>query len=355
MTEILSPIASIGGSIASIFRGGGGTSVSAAQLKPFKGTFYTPAYQFGGGRLQRTSPFIPSEEARLQGELGGLRRKISGFAQSSGTETSDRIRGAFGQIPGLFQKSEALRGQLGGLDVNLQGLATQVRPGFGRLTEDLRTQIRSQASEAIGNLRDSLARRGVLGSSFANDAVSRVQNEFLQTENTAVAQAFVEEMQLSRAIQGDRTALLQIGTGLLELDQQSLGEQARLIGLQLGLQDQQARLLALDLQAIQQDFTIVQNQANRELSELNIAGEFLKVVNQTMEETKNTKAQNELDDAGDEKRRKDQEEQKARDEQQSGSDIREEERATSGSDEREEQQFGWDISAEEPATSWTDF
>lgn len=81
-----------------------------------------------------------------------------------------------------------------------RGLRDMVRPGMGALTEARLTAIDNSRSRAIGNLRENLARRRVLGSSFAQDALSRTEAEFGEQEAKARAQSFLEELEITNQL-----------------------------------------------------------------------------------------------------------------------------------------------------------
>lgn len=104
-----------------------------------------------------------------------------------------RQGGAFGP-EGIPARQAELLGFTRGLRGPLTALQSELRPGFGRLSRIASTTIRQRGAEAVGNLRAGLARRGVLGSSFASDAIARVQSEFAQQEEVAQAQAVIAEI-----------------------------------------------------------------------------------------------------------------------------------------------------------------
>lgn len=82
------------------------------------------------------------------------------------------------------------------------GLLGLVRPGFGRLTEARLAAIRDRSTRAIGNLRQNLARRRILGSSFASDALARTEREFAREEADARARSFLEELDVTSQLFG---------------------------------------------------------------------------------------------------------------------------------------------------------
>lgn len=81
---------------------------------------------------------------------------------------------------------------------SLTRLGTQIRPGYGRLTNSIVQGLRYQRQGALSDLRDQFARRRISGSSFAADAQSRLEAEFAQKEKEFRAQAFVDEMKMTQ-------------------------------------------------------------------------------------------------------------------------------------------------------------
>lgn len=151
---------------------------------PFRGRVVTPAYSLGGGQLARLNTGVLDQERSLQTTLGGLRQ--------------------------------------------------QVAPGFGQLTTALGQQFAAQRGQAVGNLRASLAQRGVLGSSFAENQIQQAESEFSMQEATAKAQAFQQEF-------------------------------------------------AATLDTINMEAALVKQQLSRELSELGLAADFLSGVDQIVD------------------------------------------------------------------------
>ena len=142
------------------------------------------------------------------------------------TKEGTRLSSSVDEIVGdLGQIEETLKNKLSALGIDadelnnltseqLQEFLALVEPGFGRLTEtvdeafalaDQRLNDRRRA--ASGDLRESLSRRRILGSSFAADAQSRQEAEFnrdaaelANNQAQARAQNFLAELDLSRSI-----------------------------------------------------------------------------------------------------------------------------------------------------------
>lgn len=133
----------------------------------------------------------------------------------------------------------------------IQALRGQIRPGFGRLSQARVQAIKDAGAESIGNMRESLARRNVLGSSFANDALSRQQMAIGQEVERASAEAIVQEIGMTLQSMGAELALS-------AEDRANLGQSAQLVA-------QRAAILG--------------NQMDRELQELSVAGNIRNGVN----------------------------------------------------------------------------
>lgn len=89
-------------------------------------------------------------------------------------------------------------------------LLSQVEPGIGQLTTSQLATLENKRRQAIGNLRQNLARRRLAGSSFAADAEARANAEFAQQAAATKAQSFLTELQLkSNLIQDQATTLNQ--------------------------------------------------------------------------------------------------------------------------------------------------
>ncbi len=78
-----------------------------------------------------------------------------------------------------------------------RGLREDVKPGFGRLTRARVETIRNTGKRVVGNLRESLSRRRVLGSSFAGREIASQEAEFGQQEERARAESFLQELALT--------------------------------------------------------------------------------------------------------------------------------------------------------------
>jgi hypothetical protein len=95
-----------------------------------------------------------------------------------------------------------------------------VAPGVSDLRASRLEEIENARLSAVGNLRDNLARRRVLGSSFGADAVTRAEAEFAKEKERVAAESFLQELELTNNLmQQEFTARRgQFQTGLDELN-----------------------------------------------------------------------------------------------------------------------------------------
>lgn len=101
------------------------------------------------------------------------------------------VTGRTGYAQGLIDQLRAAGGDAVG---GINSLLGQVNPGFGKLTDARVAAIDNARERTTSDLRDSLARRRIAGSSFANDSIARTESEFAQAEATARAESFLEEL-----------------------------------------------------------------------------------------------------------------------------------------------------------------
>lgn len=82
-------------------------------------------------------------------------------------------------------------------------LYNTVRPGFNDLLSARLQQINDASNAAIGNLRENLSSRRVLGSSFGQDTISRANAEFSRQRDQAIADNFLKSLDAQRQLTAD--------------------------------------------------------------------------------------------------------------------------------------------------------
>ena len=125
---------------------------------------FPAGFRIQGGDLTSLQSNTPAFRIGFNNNSGGTGNL---FATRLNTPGLAALRSRFGPILAGYQKAEGL-----------------VNPGAGALTQ----YARNQGLKSIGDLRASLARRKVLGSSFANDALARANAEVTQSSNLATLQ-----------------------------------------------------------------------------------------------------------------------------------------------------------------------
>ena len=124
----------------------------------------------------------------------GLRGSFDKESNIFGVRRTGEGERALTELRGGF---EELAGEIG-------GLREDVRPGFGRLTRSRIEAIRGAGQRAVGNLREELGKRRVLGSTFATREVASTEAEFGRMEEEARAESFLQELDLTRQLIGEQ-------------------------------------------------------------------------------------------------------------------------------------------------------
>lgn len=133
---------------------------------------------------------------KLFGGGGNVSNKVAninagGLRSRGGRITSSPLReGLVGQVAATFPEQARLLG----------GLRESVRPGFSALRESRLSGLDSDRRRVVGNLRDNLARRRVLGSSFASDAVTRSELDFSREADRVRAESFLQELDMTQQL-----------------------------------------------------------------------------------------------------------------------------------------------------------
>lgn len=134
---------------------------------------------FGGG--PKASDSVSNISA------GGL--TSSGSKRISLTSSPER-QGLVGSIAATFPEQSKFFGDL----------AAKVAPGVSGLRSSRLASIEGSRRAAVGNLRENLQRRRVLGSSFAQDALVRAETEFAREKERVAAESFMTELELTNQL-----------------------------------------------------------------------------------------------------------------------------------------------------------
>lgn len=163
-----------------------------------------------GGDDDATAPVKNFKPTMIN--AGGLSSSLDANGNLSLVSNADRqglvrdLGGAFGSEAGF-----------------LEALRARVAPGFSDLRTSRLQEIEDARKNAIGNLRENMARRRVQGSSFGQDALTRAELEFGRAKEKTQAESLLQELDATnQLIQQEFTARRgQFETGLNELNLQA--------------------------------------------------------------------------------------------------------------------------------------
>lgn len=85
----------------------------------------------------------------------------------------------------------------------LSGLYDTVKPGFNDLLSARLAQINDASRKAVGDLRQSLAERRIMGSSFGQSTIDRANAEFSRQRDQAIADNFLKSLEAQRQLTAD--------------------------------------------------------------------------------------------------------------------------------------------------------
>lgn len=136
----------------------------------------------GGGGGGSSAPTIANIDA------GGLKSTLNNGVVSL-SPSSDRSS-LVGSIAATFP----------GQADYLAKLRATVAPGMSALRASRLATLENSRTLTVGNLRDNLARRRVLGSSFAQDAMTRANLDYAQKADQVASDSFLQELDLSNQL-----------------------------------------------------------------------------------------------------------------------------------------------------------
>lgn len=106
----------------------------------------------------------------------------------------------FNQSPQQAANISGIQQTFGQQASDIAGLRPLVAPGFSAFRQAGLADLTTQQQSNISNLRDNLAQRRVLGSSFAGDAISRANAEFSAKRDQFIAQSYLQEVDASNKL-----------------------------------------------------------------------------------------------------------------------------------------------------------
>lgn len=206
---------------------------------------------FGGGGSTTIQPSQINYQGPSGFTTGGTTANYS-----NGQYNINNTPGMNAQIGGLQSTFQQQAGALG-------QLASTVQPGFSQFRQAGLSSLATQQQANLSNLRDSLAQRRVLGSSFANSQISQSNADYAQNQANFIASSYLSELQASQSLVQQQyqaaAQSYQVGISQMNLD---TGVAAQLTSQASALSAQMAQAQAgLDQQAAQ--FNAQQNAASQ--------------------------------------------------------------------------------------------
>lgn len=165
---------------------------------------------FGGKKGEAQAPLANFQAPGFS--AGGLSAQADKTGQYSVTSNGERL-GLVGDIANQYGLQA---GELG-------ALRNRVAPGVSDLRNARLAELENARTAAMGNLRENLQRRRVLGSSFGQDSLARADLEFGQAKSKASAESFLQELEMTNNIlnQQYEAGRNQFQTSLNELNLQA--------------------------------------------------------------------------------------------------------------------------------------
>lgn len=187
-----------------------GTLASAALAAGASGAAQWGLGKLFGGDEDTTAPVKNFKPTMIN--AGGLSSNLDANGNLSIGSSAERT-GLVRDLGGAFGKEAGL----------IEALRSRVAPGFSDLRTSRLQEIEDARKNAIGNLRENMARRRVQGSSFGQDALTRAELEFGRAKEKTQAESLLQELDMTNQLiqQEFTTRRGQFETGLNELNLQA--------------------------------------------------------------------------------------------------------------------------------------
>ena len=158
---------------------------------------------FGNTKVTPPPPVTPTG---FKG--GGMNGEFQGNDYVVGADANRQ--GAVGNLANTF----------GSFGDETGALRATVAPGLNDMLKSRLTDLNNNASSAIGNLAENLRSRRVLGSSFGQDTLTRLQNTIQQNRDSVIADNYQKSLAMNNTLltQQYNAYAKQYQTGLDELN-----------------------------------------------------------------------------------------------------------------------------------------
>lgn len=178
------------------------------------------AIALGIGALASASGGGGGGKRKKQRDLGGFSTEGGFSAGITGGKKKRNV--TITRSSGLSQNLASLQARLGERSAAFRDLRTQVGGAFSDVIRGRVDAIREAGSRTVGNLREELGKRRVLGSTFAQREISSIESSFAQEEarqrsEGALAQLGVESQLIAQEFEGGiQAAMAMIEQGNFE-------------------------------------------------------------------------------------------------------------------------------------------
>lgn len=248
------------GGVSDILGGGGGSihvpkaqhgDISAGGLHTFnKGSRIFAGYADDIILNSKDTKYLKDPAYMAAVREAQRRKALLGEIKQNYRDTATGIRGFQPQYDALFDSAIGAYG----------GFLDEVRPGFGRLTDARVTAIDNARQREQSTLRAGLNQRRVLGSSFADNAMTRQALDFAQQEEEARAQSYLEELDMTRQLTNEKMQIekakadtaLNNFTSAMSFDRAALGvdldEMNMMVNLASGIASQYGQISVANAQ-----------------------------------------------------------------------------------------------------------
>jgi len=154
------------------------------------------------------------------GAISGIMSKRANKGLSGAAKDFKPVNFQGGGLGGTFKNNQfnvaanenrqgvtnVLGGTFGAQGQALGGLRSRIAPGFSNLRRVRLRDLENRRRRALGDIRENLQKRRVLGSSFGSDALARADAEFAQSADRINAESELQEIGTSQELIGQEFA-----------------------------------------------------------------------------------------------------------------------------------------------------
>ena len=183
---------------------------------------YGPGFNFKRGPQGYVTDFSSPFQSQLT-SIGKQARQLAQDASRYGAYETDFRDLARRYSSGFSPYQQQMQGLAG----DVRSMRPLVAPGMSQLRDARLARVEDARQRSASTLKDSLARRNVMGSSFANQDLTNLDAEFGRLAADQAGQSFLEEMAMTQGLI-DREA--QMGINAAQMLEAQLGGEMKATG-----------------------------------------------------------------------------------------------------------------------------